>query len=43
LDKAYPECKAVVDKIASEYTMEKHIYKLEAMIDSVLRNGIQSD
>ena len=36
LDEAYPACKAVVDKIAPEYTMEKHIHKLESLISAVL-------
>ena len=36
LDKAYPACKAVVDKIMSEYTMEKHIHKLEILISKIL-------
>ena len=36
LDKAYPDCKAVVDKIAPEYTMENHIHKLESLIQEVL-------
>jgi len=40
LDKAYPSCKAVVDKIAPEYVMEKHIHKLEALIDEVLKGTI---
>lgn len=41
LDKAYPACKAVVDKIASEYTMEKHIHKLESLIDNVMTNKLE--
>ena len=36
LEEAYPSCKAVVDKISSEYTMEKHIYKLEELIASLM-------
>lgn len=37
LDAAYPACKAVVDKIAPEYTMEKHIHRLEKLIGDVLK------
>jgi len=36
LDEAYPQCKAVVDKIASEYTMEKHIHRLERLIEKIM-------
>jgi len=37
LDKAYPACKAVVDKIMSQYTMEKHIHLLENLISEVMK------
>ena len=36
LEKAYPACKAVVDKVAPEYTMERHIYVLENLIKEVM-------
>lgn len=36
LDKAYPACKAVVDKIMSQYTMENYIHRLEELIKKVL-------
>jgi len=36
LDKAYAGCKAVVDRLAPEYTMEKHIHKLGDLIGKIL-------
>ena len=36
LEEAYPKCKEIADKMASEYTMEKHIHVLENLIDKVI-------
>ena len=36
LEEAYPTCKAIVDKIAPEYTMEKHIHILEELIAKII-------
>ena len=36
LENAYPNCKAITDKMAAEYTMEKHIHVLEVLIKRVI-------
>jgi hypothetical protein len=36
LEEAYPSCKPIADKMASEYTMEKHIHVLESLIKKVI-------
>lgn len=36
LEEAYPEVKANVDKLRPELSMEKHIHKLESLIDRII-------
>ena len=41
LEKSYHECKAIVDKMVPDLTMEKHIYKLETLIDEIIKNTVR--